>query len=144
MSVFSKDNAPKTDLKRNTFDLSFTNNFTANFGGLYPVLCQEVIPGDTFQCDCAFGLQFMPTVFTIQNRIRADVHFFYVRSRNLWNEWKQFITNNKTQKAFPTINTSNTSFSVGSLGDYFGLTDTVLLDLETIVSADDDLFIIPE
>ena len=33
---------------RNGFDLSFKRNFTAKTGELLPIMCKEVIPGDTF------------------------------------------------------------------------------------------------
>ena len=44
---------------RNPFDLSFTNNLTMNFGGIYPVMCKPVIPGDYFKIRAAFALRFV-------------------------------------------------------------------------------------
>ena len=86
-----KQTPPPNDVKRNAFDMSFTNNLTLKIGQLVPVMCKEVVPGDSFEIDTNFGLRFMPTIFPVQTKMRADVHFFYVRTRNLWKNWKKFI-----------------------------------------------------
>ncbi|WP_354667230.1 major capsid protein [uncultured Duncaniella sp.] len=83
---FGKDGGPVNSVPRNTFDLSFQNNLTLPFGALVPCFCKETLPGDSFRIDTTFGLRFMPTAFPLQTRIRADVHFFYVRNRNLWKD----------------------------------------------------------
>lgn len=77
---------------RNVFDLSFQNHLTMKFGTLYPVFCKEVVPGDSFNIKTAFGLKFMPLVFPVQSRMRAHMHFFYVRNKNLWKNWENFIS----------------------------------------------------
>ena len=79
-----KEKQPVPQPNRNSFDLSFDNNLTTTFGKLVPVFVKEVIPGDSFEIDTQFGLRMMPTVFPVQSKVRADIHFFYVRNRNLW------------------------------------------------------------
>ncbi len=113
--------------KRNTFDLSFRNHFTANFGQLLPVFCKPVIPGDHFRIRANFGLRFMPTAFPIMNKIRAHVHFFYVRNRNLWVDFTDFIYNNKENLDPPYMpNDSNSPiYTTGSLSDYLGVPTTL-------------------
>lgn len=127
-----KQTPPALDPKRNSFDLSFSNNLTMKIGKLIPVMCKEVIPGDSFEIDANFGLRFMPTYFPIQNRVRADLHFFYVRTRNLWKNWKKFIGNTPTP-GVPVVppyigkKTSDSGFfAEGSLSDYLGVpTNTI-------------------
>lgn len=122
-----KQTPPVEDVKRNSFDLSFSNNLTLPIGKLVPVMCKEVIAGDSFEIDANFGLRFMPTVFPVQNRIRADLHFFYVRNRNLWKNWMDFFGNTwskQTPLVAPYIGAkSDTSnfFAEGSLSDYLGV-----------------------
>jgi hypothetical protein len=114
---------------RNAFDLSFSNHLTLNFGQLIPVMCKEVLPGDTFKIDSALGLRFMPLTFPIQTKCRAHVHFFYQRTKNLWSDFQDFINgNDKLQNApavHPYINFNSSSGSsllaTCSLGDYLGL-----------------------
>lgn len=112
--------------KRNTFDLSFRNHFTANFGQLLPVFCKPVIPGDHFRIKANFGLRFMPTAFPLMNKIRAHVHFFYVRNRNLWKDFPDYIYNNKENLDPPYMPNDKTKpiYSTGSLSDYLGVPTT--------------------
>nr|WNN13134.1 MAG: major capsid protein [Microviridae sp.] len=90
-------------------------------------MCKEVISGDSFEIDANFGLRFMPTIFPIQNRIRADLHFFYVRNRNLWKNWTDFFGNTwskPTALVAPYIGPKTAQsdfFSEGSLSDYLGV-----------------------
>ena len=122
-----KQQPPVEDVKRNSFDLSFSNNLTLPIGKLIPVMCKEVIAGDSFEIDANFGLRFMPTIFPVQNRIRADLHFFYVRNRNLWKNWMDFFGNTWSKQTAlvapyigPKTETSN-FFAEGSLADYLGV-----------------------
>ncbi len=122
-SPFSKESQYEPQVKRNAFDLSHQNNLTMKMGYLYPCLCQEVIPGDTFEIDTAFGIRMLPLLFPIQTKIRVDLHYFYVRNRYLWNDWQNFITSNDSaQYRFPTlVPPSDMPLGTGSLCDYLGL-----------------------
>ena len=133
-SVFKGSVSPAPDIKRNTFDLSFQNNLTCQIGKLYPVFCKEVVPGDSFRIQTTFGFQFMPLVFPLQTKLRATVHFFYVRNRNLWKDWPDFISKTDGSlggkshiSAFPTLSVPTNSddykkkFGTRSLADYLGL-----------------------
>ena len=86
---------------RNNHDLSFQSHVTMKLGTLYPVFCRRVVPGDSFQIDAALGLKFMPMVFPVQSRMRAHMHFFYVRNKNLWKNWENWISGLVTQQDHP-------------------------------------------
>ncbi len=121
MSVFSKSDNYVKKPKRNTFDMSFQNNLTAKFGALYPVLCKEVIPGDSFRIKPTFALKFMPMYFPVQTRMKAYLHFFYVRNRNLWKDWMDFIGKTKSDLEPPYIDFKGETPVSGSLSDHLGL-----------------------
>lgn len=131
---FGKDGGPVNSVSRNSFDLSYQNNLTMNFGGIYPCFVGEVLPGDSFKIDTTFGLRFMPTAFPLQTRMRADIHYFYVRKRALWPDWqdqysmKSYATPVKKQLVPPYISPLNARskdmFATGSLGDYLGVPTT--------------------
>ena len=118
---FGKQTAPARKPKRNTFDLSHQNNLTMEFGKLYPFLCEPVIPGDSVRLDTAFGIRAMPTAFPLQTKIRADVHYFYVRNRNLWKDWPDFIGQTRDDLVLPYTNNTKNPLSSGSLADYLNL-----------------------
>ena len=126
---------------RNSFDLSFTNNLTMNFGGLYPVMCKPVIPGDYFKIRAAFALRFMPLLFPVQTRCRAHIHFFYQRNKNLWKNWQDFFAANKPHfdptkggtapigsvtHPYLVNRSSNHTIGTGLLGDYLNLPTTIV------------------
>lgn len=126
---------------RNSFDLSLTNNLTMNFGGLYPVLCKPVIPGDYFKIRAAFALRFMPLLFPVQTRCRAYIHFFYQRNKNLWKNWQDFFAANKPHfdptkggtaptgsvtHPYITNRANNRAIGTGLLGDYLNLPTTIV------------------
>lgn len=127
--VFARTNEVNNHPKRNTFPLSFQNNLSGKFGVLYPCLVQDVIPGFTFKAKPTFALEFMPTAFPVQTRMRARMHFFYVRNRNLWKDFADFYGKTKERLVPPYLLFSEgTSFNsmakTGSLGDYLGLPTT--------------------
>ena len=135
-NVFTKQKDPVNHPKRNVFDLSFQNNLTMQIGGLYPVFCKEVIPGDSFSIKPVFGLRFMPMTFPIQTRMRANLHFFYVRNRNLWQDWQDFIgmnptspDENATMQRYVSPYSTNLAITrpqTGSLADYLGVPTTMV------------------
>lgn len=135
MGVFSRQNQPTEGRKRNAFDGSFQNNLTFKFGELIPCMCREVIPGDSFRINTAFGLRFMPLAFPIQTKVKAKIDFFYVRYRNLWDGWKNWYFKTGAPGSFPVLSESEATeqSKTGSLGDYLGLPST-------IVGRDDVLF----
>lgn len=128
--VFGKNNSPTPKPNRNTFDLSFQNNLTLQFGGLYPVMCKEVIPGDSFKIDTTFGLRFMPLKWPVQTRCRADIHFFYVRNRPLWHDFPDWYGKTKDDLPRPYLGMTEEQvaemFGTGQLGDYMGIPTTLV------------------
>jgi Capsid protein (F protein). len=128
-NIFNLSNDQTPDVNRNTFDLSFQNNFTAKFGYLYPVFCKEVLPGDTFKIRPTFALEMMPMVFPVQTRMRANLHFFYCRNRAAYKEFEDWVTNTDPDADPPYID-MKTNFDnmckTGSLGDYMGLPTTLV------------------
>lgn len=109
--------------KRNNFDLSFTNHLTFNVGQLIPCGCWPVLPGDHFRITSAMGLRFMPLVFPVQCKMKAYVHFFYQRNKNLWKNFNDFICYNDKDLVHPYIKDQTVSGKIhtGTIYDYMGL-----------------------
>lgn len=125
--------------KRNAFNLSHERKFTTQFGKLTPILCQEVIPGDSFRVNTESLVRFAPLIAPMMQRVDVYTHYFYVPNRLVWNEWEQFITGGEkgeytgiNMPIFPKFiveqkNTTNPEsqivencLKIGSLADHFG------------------------
>lgn len=128
-NIFNLSNDHTPDVNRNTFDLSFQNNFTAKFGYLYPVFCKEVLPGDTFKIRPTFALEMMPMVFPVQTRMRANLHFFYCRNRAAYKDFEDWIGNTDPDADPPYLDLAKNFENIcasGSLGDHLGLPTTLI------------------
>ena len=77
---------------RSVFDLSYEKKFTCDMGQLIPVMCDEMVPGDTFKVANSVVIRFQPLVAPIMHEINVYVHYFFVPYRILWDDWEEFIT----------------------------------------------------
>lgn len=128
-SVFNAQLDINNKVNRNSYDWSKQNNLTLNMGGIYPCYCELVPPGSSIKVNPTFGLQFMPMVFPVQTRMRAQMSFYKVPIRTLWKDYRDFIGNFKTNLVPPFVNINSVTkldkmVSTGSLGDYLNIPTT--------------------
>jgi hypothetical protein len=136
-NIFRKKDAYIDRVNRSTFDLSFVNNLTMKFGAITPVCLLPASFGDSFQINARFNLQLLPTVFPIQTQLYVRLHFVYVRTRTLWEDWMSFFGGDETVTP-PWINPTagdtpqgHQQFNVaddlqtGTLADYLGVPTTI-------------------
>ena len=126
-SVMSHDfsRAATTTAKRSTFDRSHGLKTTFDSGYLVPIEVQEVLPGDTVHMDATFLARTAPVVTPIMDNVFMDVHWFFVPSRLVWNNFTKMMgertsPNDSIDYLTPQINSGN-GFATGSLADYFGI-----------------------
>lgn len=109
--------------KRTKFDGGHEVKLSTNFAVLTPILCEPVVPGDVFRCNTEMFLRFAPLQAPIMHRINVFTHFFFVPSRLLWEDFKNFITGGEDGTeipVYPRYNFPDTPVAVGSLLDYLG------------------------
>lgn len=136
-NIFRKKDAYIDRVNRSTFDLSFVNNLTMKFGAITPVCLLPASFGDSFQINARFNLQLLPTVFPIQTQLYVRLHFVYVRTRTLWEDWMSFFGGDETvtppwiDPSAADTETAHKRFHVdddlqtGSLSDYLGVPTTI-------------------
>lgn len=137
-NIFRKKDAYIDRVNRSTFDLSFVNNLTMKFGAITPVCLLPASFGDSFQINARFNLQLLPTVFPIQTQLYVRLHFVYVRTRTLWQDWMEFFGGDETvvppymdPSAYNLSDAQKSRFNVpedlqtGSLADYLGVPTTI-------------------
>lgn len=137
-SIWKQNREVTNDVKRNNFPLSFVSHSTFKFGYLYPVFCKRVYPTDSFRIRSAFDLKMMPIEFPVQSRMRANLHFFYVRNKNLWSGWEDWISGLKSNDAHPHpyVTPSDSNVKTGSIYDFLNTPTTVISQSEVTYHLD--------
>ena len=136
-NIFRKKDSYIDRVNRSTFDLSFVNNLTMKFGAITPVCLLPASFGDSFQINARFNLQLLPTVFPIQTQLYVRLHFVYVRTRTLWEDWMSFFggdetvtppwidpTADNTPQGHKQFNIAD-DLQTGTLADYLGVPTTI-------------------
>lgn len=131
--------APQVSIQRSGFDRSFTHTTTFDAGYLIPFYCDEVLPGDTFKCNCSLFARMLTPVVPFMDNVYLDTHFFFVPYRLLWSHWTnmhgeqknpgdsidytvpQIVFATKGSTVGSTTATQDYSASVGSIYDYLGI-----------------------
>ena len=109
---------------RNTHDWSFQNNLTLKMGKLTPCCYIPLTPGESVRIDPTFGFNFEPMVFPVQTRMRAHLHFFYVRYKDLYKDWldKFGMTKQGLEMPYMKLTEENRDMvNTGELGDYLNI-----------------------
>lgn len=109
---------------RNLFDLSHENKLTCEMGKLVPILCEEILPGDTFRVSTDMVVRMAPMLAPIMHNVNVYTHFFFVPNRLIFDKWEDFITggfDGNDSTVAPYMTTPSGGFSVSSLADYLGV-----------------------
>lgn len=91
------DKVPIKIPAKNVFDLSHDVKASYNFDYLYPFLCQNIYPGDTFNCRAEVFVRTMPALAPIMHNVDMHIFFIFCPHRLEWDEnkkadFKTFIT----------------------------------------------------
>ena len=117
---------PSTNIKRSRFNRSFGLKTTINAGGLYPILVDEVLPGDTFQCSPTLFARMATLRVPFMDNVFLETFFFFVPSRLVWEHWEEFCGNrvnpdDEIDYLLPTATTGSGGVATGSVQDYMGI-----------------------
>jgi len=119
---------PSADVQRSTFDMSHSWKGTTDTWKVIPTLCMEVLPGDSFKINSTLFMRLATPLKPIMDNLTADIHYFFVPNRLVWDNWKYFMGERKVtsddpdQYSIPQANVDvNIRNSTGQLPDYFGI-----------------------
>lgn len=134
-------NIEKPRVPRSRFDLSFSHKTTFFDTKLFPVMIEEVLPGDTFDVKVAHVIRMLTPVTPLMDNMFVDFHFFFVPCRLVWENWERFQgaqddPDSSTDFLIPTLAVGTTgSITEGSLGDYFGIPLVSARDATDVLNA---------
>lgn len=119
---FSKN--ASVNLPRTRFDMSSVNTTTLTTDYLYPVFCQPVFPGDSWNLSVSnFIRMISPIDVPMMDNLYADYHFWFVPMRLVWDKTKYFFgeqdrtSNSDIDYTIPKIKFDS---SVPSVSNYAG------------------------
>lgn len=111
---------------RSRFLGSWTRKTALDAGILYPIMVEEVLPGDHLTYDVTAYVRMATPLFPIFDNQRIDTHFFFVPSRLLWENWEKMLGSQQNPTddidyTVPTITYVEADAAVGGLIDHMGL-----------------------
>lgn len=78
-------------IKRSKFPRSFDHKTTMSAGLLYPLMVDEVLPGDTYSVDLSSLVRMSTPIHPVMDNCYLDIYFFFVPNRIVWDHWKEFM-----------------------------------------------------
>lgn len=118
---------PKVDIPRSKFNRSHGHKTTFDAGYLIPVLCDEVLPGDTFNVSMTGFARMSTPIFPVMDNLYMDTQFFSVPIRLIWDNFQKFMgeqtdPGDSIDYLIPTMTAEGVSgHAVGQLSDYMGI-----------------------
>ena len=117
---------PKADIPRSQFSMQKTLKTTFDSGYLVPIMCEEILPGDTFNCRVTMFGRLATPLFPVMDNLYLDSFFFFVPNRLVWTNWVKFMgeqdnPSDSISYSIPQQVSPAGGYAVGSLQDYFGL-----------------------
>lgn len=114
---------PTADIQRSSFNRSHGHKTTFNAGTLIPILVDEALPGDTFNCKMTAFARMATPVYPIMDNLYLDTFFFAVPYRLIWDNWEKFCgaqddPGDSTDYTIPEVSGTVTE---GSIFDHMGI-----------------------
>lgn len=119
---------PSANIKRSSFDRSFSHKTSFNVGELVPIFVDEVLPGDTFSVDTSKVVRLQTPITPVMDNLFLDTYFFFVPSRLCWEHWKEFMGENTKSSwvsdityTIPQTTAPAGGWQIGTIADYMGI-----------------------
>ena len=117
---------PAADIPRSRFQMQKTLKTSFDSGYLVPIMCEEVLPGDTFNVNATLFGRLATPLFPVMDNLHIDTQFFFVPNRLVWSNWVKFMgeqdnPSDSISYAIPQQVSPIGGYAVGSLQDYLGL-----------------------
>lgn len=117
---------PRAEIPRASFNIQKAYKTTLDAGALFPIFCEEILPGDSFRVKMTAFARLSTPLFPIMDNMYLESFFFFVPCRLVWDNWKKFMgeqTNpgDSISYVIPQIVSPAGGFAVSSVFDYFGL-----------------------
>lgn len=102
---------------------------TMNKGLLYPIFCEEVLPGDTWKVNIKALIRATTLIKPIFNNLWVQIQCFFVPNRLTYKHWEEVMgenkqgpwITNKTTYEVPSLTAPTDGWNEKTLADYLGI-----------------------
>ncbi|WNK13627.1 MAG: major capsid protein [Microvirus sp.] len=117
---------PNSKVPRSKFLNSWTRKSTFDVGLIYPILVEEILPGDSMKYEATILARLETPRYPLMDGMRIDTHFFFVPNRLVWTNWKRFMgeqygAGDSINYTIPQIVSPTGGFAQNSIFDHMGL-----------------------
>ncbi|AZL82784.1 major capsid protein [Apis mellifera associated microvirus 5] len=117
---------PRSEVPRSAFRMRHSHKTTFDAGLLYPIYCEELVPGDEFRGVMHAIARLATPITPFMDDLTFESFFFFVPNRLVWANWKKFMgeqanPGDSISYVVPQIVSDAGGFPVSSIYDYFGL-----------------------
>lgn len=117
---------PRADIQRSAFRRDFNIKTTMDGDYLYPLIAEEILPGDTINIKPTLFARMNTLLFPILENVWFQYHLFFVPNRLLWANWvkmqgEQTNPGDSTDYLVPQIESAVGGFPRGGMHDYMGV-----------------------
>ena len=117
---------PRANIPRSSFNRSHGYKTTFDADYLIPVFVDDVVPGDTFNCNMNFMARLATPIYPIMDNLYLESFFFFIPYRLVWDNWEkmhgaQDDPGDSIDYTVPVLTGAVGTTGEGSLWDYFGL-----------------------
>lgn len=119
---------PDVKIARSQMDRSYTVKDTFDFDYLVPFYVDEIVPGDTFNCQVSAFARLATQLVPIMDNMYIDFFFFFVPNRLVYDKWEKLNgakdnPDDTTDYISPPLAAApaETGFVVGTIYDKMGL-----------------------
>ncbi len=130
MSSFTLNSVPSVNIQRSRFNIPEQHKTTLDVGDLVPFWHKAVVPGDQFDVDVKKLLRVTSSFVKVpMDSLYADMRFFYVRNRTIYDQWVNLMGESKSawvdakglDYEVPKCTFKNDFTFVQSIADYLGM-----------------------
>lgn len=117
---------PSVEIPRSNFERSHGIKTTFDAGQLVPILVDEILPGDTFNCRLTAFARMATPIYPIMDNLFMETFFFFVPNRLVWDNWQKFCgeqvdPGDSIDYTIPTIATNAAGHDNMTIFDYMGI-----------------------
>jgi len=117
---------PRPDVPRSVFGMPHTHKTAFDFSFLYPILVEEVLPGDTWKATITTAARTAIPLVPLQDSWHLEFFTFFVPMRLVWTNARKFWGEQDNPAdsinfTIPQTTSPAGGYVVGTLWDYMGL-----------------------